>query len=170
MESNRKVTKTVVKSGGRKNKSVTKIPKELSGPIAVPIVGPIVGPIAVPIAVPIERGIDIGIERGIERGIDIGIERGIEGVVENGNTAAEMLGASLTSTWKHFISKESHLALDNIPIHKMNDPHYIHFHIFSVWFLSNMNIPIPNDLEQQFNLQFLHFPFYSSLFHIKLNI
>ena len=150
MESNRKVTKTIVKSGGRKNKSVTKIAKELSGPIAVPIVGPI--------AVPIERGIDIGIERGIE------------GVVENRNTAAEMLGASLTSTWKHFISKEYHLALDNIPINKMNDPHYIHFHIFSVWFLSNMNIPIPNDLEQQFNLQFLHFPFYSSLFHIKLNI
>jgi hypothetical protein len=134
MESNRKVTKTVVKSGGRKKKSVTKIQKE---EVSAPIAGP--------------------------------IERGIEDVVENGNTAPEMLGASLTTTWKHFISKDSHFALHNIPIHKMNDPHYIHFHIFSVWFLSNMNIPIPNDLELHFS-QFLDFPFYSSLFHINNNL
>jgi len=149
MESNRKVTKTVVKSGGRKKKSITKVPKEeVSAPIAVPIDG--------------------GIEREIEREIDGGIDGGME-VGENGNTPPEMLGASLTSTWKHFISKDSHFALHNIPIHKMNDPHYIHFHIFSVWFLSNMNIPIPNDLELHFS-QFLHFPFYSSLFHIHFNL
>jgi len=138
MESNRKVTKTVVKSGGRKKKSVTKIQKE---------------EVSAPIAGPIDRGSDVG----------------RDGVVENGNTGPEMLGASLPCTWKHFISKDSHFALHNIPIHKMNDPHYIHFHIFSVWFLSNMNIPIPNDLEE-FHSQFLHYPFYSSLFHINNNV
>jgi len=146
MESNRKLTKTVVKSGGRKKKSVTKIQKE---------------EVSAPIAGPIERGTDGGTDRGTDGGTD--------GVVENGNTAPEMLGASLPSTWKHFISKDSHFALHNIPIHKMNHPHYIHFHIFSVWFLSNMNIPIPNDLELHFS-QFLHFPFYSSLFHIHNNL
>ena len=60
--------------------------------------------------------------------------------------------------------------MDGIPVDRMNDVGYIHYHIFSVWFLSKMNIPVPNDMDIIYESHFKQFPFYSSVFHIRNNL
>jgi hypothetical protein len=141
METNRKATKTVIRNGGIRKKETAKGPKQQ---VAKPIVGIISEPI-------------VGIMPGI--------------IVDEISPRRDGIFGSIGSpTWKSFISKEYHSLLDDIPIHRVNDIGYIHFHIFSVWFLSNMNIPVPFDIDLIYDLHFKHFPFYSSLFHIHNNL
>jgi hypothetical protein len=68
-----------------------------------------------------------------------------------------------------FIHRDFHFALNDIPPNRIDDLQYIHFHIFAVWFLSKLDIPIPHNLPLLF-LHFKNFPFFSSLFHIRNNI
>jgi hypothetical protein len=68
------------------------------------------------------------------------------------------------------ISKDFHYALLDIPNHAIHDFGYIHFHLFTVWFFSKFNIPIPNDLHAIYISHFSLFPFFSSLFHIQNNL
>jgi hypothetical protein len=68
-----------------------------------------------------------------------------------------------------FITLHYRHHLHNIPTHLANDIEYMHFHIFSIWFLSKININVPHDLEAQFK-NFNNFPFFSTLFHIRNNI
>jgi hypothetical protein len=74
---------------------------------------------------------------------------------------------SIIEYYRPFISTDFHLSLENIPIDRINDIGYIHFHIFTVWFLSNMNIHIPKDIHKCYDNNFKNFPFFSSLFHIR---
>ena len=68
------------------------------------------------------------------------------------------------------ISKDFQYALLDIPNHAIHDLGYIHFHLFTVWFFSKFNIPIPNDLHAIYISHFSLFPFFSALFHIRNNI
>ena len=77
------------------------------------------------------------------------------------------LHTSYLSHFKPFIPNHYHTLFDNIPIHMIHDFGYIHFHIFTFWFFSKFNIPIPyHDLPSFYIRHFSSFPFYSSLFHI----
>jgi len=77
------------------------------------------------------------------------------------------LHTSYLSHFKPFIPNHYHTLFDNIPIHMIHDFGYIHFHIFTFWFFSKFNIPIPyHDLPSFYIRHFSSLPFYSSLFHI----
>ena len=117
---------------------------------------------------PIERPIDMSIAKEkvepIERPID---EMPI--AVENIAQHRERLKGVCLPIAPH-ISKDFHYALLDIPNHAIHDLGYIHFHLFTVWFFSKFNIPIPNDLHAIYISHFSLFPFFSALFHIRNNL
>ena len=113
---------------------------------------------------PIERAIEV---EKAEPTVDMAIE------VENvGDIAADhgqqLKGISLAIA--PHISKDFQYALLDIPNHAIHDFGYIHFHLFTVWFFSKFNIPIPNDLHAIYISHFSLFPFFSALFHIRNNL
>ena len=118
-------------------------------------------------------------KKSVSKGIDESFEElSVCGAIESefavqssepGVRAVGVAIATLTSGFEPFISDNYRDNLHDVPSHLVNDIEYIHFHIFSVWFLSKMNINIPVDLEEKFkNVQ--NFPFFSTLFHIRNNI
>ena len=140
MESKRTATKKVIKSGGRNKKE----------PIERPIAKEKVEPIhQMPIAKEKAEPID-----------DMSI------AVENIAQHRERLKGICLPIAPH-ISKDFHYALLDIPNHAIHDIGYIHFHLFTVWFFSKFNIPIPNDLHAIYISHFSLFPFFSTLFHIR---
>ena len=154
MESKRTATKKVIKSGGRKKKEPM---VEVEGSIAkekgeqmVEVKGSIAKEKAEPM---------VEVDRSI--------------VVENlggdpGTEHQERLKGICLPIAPH-ISKDFHYALLHIPNHAIHDLGYIHFHLFTVWFFSKFNIPIPNDLHAIYISHFSLFPFFSALFHIRNN-
>jgi hypothetical protein len=117
------------------------------GPSVGPSGGPSVGPSGGP-SVDVLRGPSVDVLREPSGGV------GSLGLLDN---------------YRSYISQEYHTMLDDIPIDRINDTHFIHYHIFSIWFLSKLDINIPINIQDKFqNVQ--HFPFFSSLFHVRNNI
>ena len=151
METKRKATKTVIKSGGRKKKGDSKDKNETE-PIVKDVMRLKDGPIV--------KDKDTDTDKHVMRLIDQPI-----------GTDSRLLHSTYLShirIWKPFIPIHFHPLLDNIPIHLIHDFAYIHFHLFTIWFFSKFNIPIPTDLHTFYSRHFYSFPFYSSLFHILL--
>ena len=158
METKRKATKTVIKNGGRKNKGDSKDKKETE-PIVKDIMKLKDGPIVKDKDKDLMKLKDGPIVKDTDT--DKHVMRLIHQPIGTDSTYL-----SYIRIWKPFIPIHYHPLLDNIPIHFIHDFDYIHFHLFTIWFFSHFNIPIPTHLHTFFSRHFFSFPFYSSLFHI----
>jgi hypothetical protein len=173
MNTQKRIAKKIVKSN-KKTKTVSKEIDEsfqeesgkesAGGPIekesSEPCSGPIEKESSEPCSGPIERESSETCSGPIER------ESERESAEPGGRPGT---AKRLAPGFEPFISHHYHHHLHNIPPHLANDLEYMHFHIFSIWFLSKININVPHDLEAQFK-NVHNFPFFSTLFHIRNNI
>jgi hypothetical protein len=79
------------------------------------------------------------------------------------------LGISKVEGFYPFIHPDFHAVLDDIPLNRIDDLEYVHYHIFTIWFCSKMGVSIPKDMNLRFEV-FNHFPFFATLFHLQNNL
>jgi len=167
METKRISNKRVVKTGGRKkiSKCVNERDLESNGEKANEVIDNLCG-VAEPSRVPCGR-VSCG---RVSCDVGVGVGLGEEYVMGSREGSGERVrGISKVQGFYPFIHPDLHVVLDDIPVNRIDDFEYINFHIYTIWFCSKLQVPIPKDMNNRFEA-FNNFPFFASLFHIRNNL